>query len=86
MRNGEDVVIAHVVAAWLGSVADKVFALISPHPLSCDHEHHHPEDEDHREPDPTEDGGIFVDSAEERLQSRPVHDCCLAGGGRDGRS
>uniref|UniRef100_A0A3P8TSU2 Uncharacterized protein n=1 Tax=Amphiprion percula TaxID=161767 RepID=A0A3P8TSU2_AMPPE len=82
--DGEDAVVAHVVAARLGSVADKVFALITPHSLGRHHEHHHPEDEHHREPDPTEDGGVFVDPAEERLKCRPVHDCCLRGRGEDG--
>lgn len=82
--DGEDVVKAHVVAARLECVADKVFGVFSPHALSCHHEHHHPEDKNHGEPDLSERGGILVDSAEEPLQSSPVHDCCLGGRGAEG--
>ncbi|CAG5890162.1 unnamed protein product [Menidia menidia] len=75
--DGEDVVVAHVGAAWLLGVADKVFVLISPHPLSRHHKHHHPEDENHGEPHSAENGGVLVDPTEECLQSTPVHDGCL---------
>ena len=77
--DGEDEVIAHVVAARLGRVAHKVLVLIAPHSLGRYHEHHHPEDKDHGEPDAAEHSGVFVDPAEERLQCRPVHGCCLRG-------
>uniref|UniRef100_A0A667X084 Uncharacterized protein n=1 Tax=Myripristis murdjan TaxID=586833 RepID=A0A667X084_9TELE len=81
--DGEDVVVADVVAAGLGRVAHKVLALVPPHPLGRNHEHHHPENEDHGEPDAAEYGGVFVDPAEQGLQCRPVHGCCLRGGGGD---
>ena len=79
--NGEDGVIAHVGAARLGRVAHKVLVLVAPHSLGRYHEHHHPEDKDHGEPDAAEHSGVFVDPADERLQSRPVHGCCLRGSG-----
>lgn len=65
--DGEDAVVAHVVAAWLSRVADEVLALITPHPLGRHHEHHHPEDKDHGQPDPSKDSGVFVDTTEEGL-------------------
>lgn len=37
--DGEDVVVAHVSAAWLGRVADKVLDFVAPHWLGRDHEH-----------------------------------------------
>uniref|UniRef100_A0A3Q0QXC4 Uncharacterized protein n=1 Tax=Amphilophus citrinellus TaxID=61819 RepID=A0A3Q0QXC4_AMPCI len=66
--DGEDMVVAHTRATRLGSVAYKIFVLITPHPLK---------------PDPTECCGVFVDPTNERLQITPVHDCCLRGGKRD---
>lgn len=63
--DGEDVVVAHVVAARLERVADKVLALIAPHSLGRHHEHHYAEDEDHRQPDAAEHGGVLVDPTEE---------------------
>lgn len=84
--DGEDVVVAHVVAPRLGRVADKVLALITPHSLGSHHKHHHPEDEDHGEPNAAEHSGVLIDSTKECLQCRPVHDCCLRGGGGVGGS
>ncbi len=66
--DGEDVVVAHVIAARLCRVAHKVLAVIAPHSLGRHHEHHHPEDEDHGEPDSAEHGGVLVDPTEECLQ------------------
>uniref|UniRef100_A0A3Q4HVI7 Uncharacterized protein n=1 Tax=Neolamprologus brichardi TaxID=32507 RepID=A0A3Q4HVI7_NEOBR len=57
--DGEDVVVAHVDAAWLFSVAFKIFALVSPHSLSHSTEH----------------CGVIVDPTDEVLQPIPVHDC-----------
>jgi len=79
--DGEDVVVAHVDAARLDRVTHKVLVLVAPHPLRRHHEHHHPEDEDYREPHAAEPGGVLVDPTDEGLQSRPVHDGCLRGRG-----
>lgn len=76
VRDGEDAVVAHVGAARLGRVADKVLAVVAPHPLSRNHKHHHAENEDHGQPDASEHGGVLVDPAEQGLQCRPVHACC----------
>uniref|UniRef100_A0A3Q2YP14 Uncharacterized protein n=1 Tax=Hippocampus comes TaxID=109280 RepID=A0A3Q2YP14_HIPCM len=73
VRDGEDGIVANVGAAGLGGVAHKVLALVAPHSLGRHHEHQHPEDEDHREPDLAERRGVFVDPAQEDLQCRPVH-------------
>lgn len=82
----EDVVIAHVAAAWLGCVADKVFVVVPPHSLGRHHEHQHPEDENHGQPDTAKHSGVLVNPTEECLQCRPVHHCCVRVGGGDGGS
>uniref|UniRef100_A0A3Q3VZL1 Uncharacterized protein n=1 Tax=Mola mola TaxID=94237 RepID=A0A3Q3VZL1_MOLML len=79
--DGEDEVVAHIFAAWLGCVAVEVLAVVAPHSLGCHHKHHYPEDEDHGQPDAAKHSGVLVDSTEERLQCRPVHLCCLRAGG-----
>lgn len=84
--DGEDVVIAHVAAARLGRVADKVFVVVPPHSLGCHHKHHYPEDENHGQPDTAKHSGVLVNPTEECLQCRPVHRCCLRVGGGDGGS
>uniref|UniRef100_A0A3Q2GQE6 Uncharacterized protein n=1 Tax=Cyprinodon variegatus TaxID=28743 RepID=A0A3Q2GQE6_CYPVA len=71
------VVVTNIDTTWLFSVADKVFALISPHTLSRHHKHHDPEDEHHREPGPAKGSGVLVNSAQERFQRTPVHDFLL---------
>uniref|UniRef100_A0A3B4GYT8 Uncharacterized protein n=1 Tax=Pundamilia nyererei TaxID=303518 RepID=A0A3B4GYT8_9CICH len=65
--DGEEVVVAHVGAAWLFSVAFKIFALFTPHSLSHSTEH----------------CGVIVDPTDEVLQPIPIHDCCLGGGQGD---
>uniref|UniRef100_A0A3B4AYE9 Uncharacterized protein n=1 Tax=Periophthalmus magnuspinnatus TaxID=409849 RepID=A0A3B4AYE9_9GOBI len=61
VRDGEDVVVAHVATPGLRCIAHKVFVFISPNPLSRYDEHHHPEDEDHGQPYAPKDGGVLVD-------------------------
>uniref|UniRef100_A0A3B3ZU10 Uncharacterized protein n=1 Tax=Periophthalmus magnuspinnatus TaxID=409849 RepID=A0A3B3ZU10_9GOBI len=68
VRDGEDVVVAHVATPGL-----RFFVFISPNPLSRYDEHHHPEDEDHGQPYAPKDGGVLVDPADEGFQGRPVH-------------
>ena len=60
VRDGEEVVVTDVGAAWLAGVAVKVFLVVAPHPLRCHHEHHDPKDEDDGQPDTTEARGVLV--------------------------
>uniref|UniRef100_A0A8C3NG78 Uncharacterized protein n=1 Tax=Geospiza parvula TaxID=87175 RepID=A0A8C3NG78_GEOPR len=71
--DGEEVVIAHVGAAWLPRVAVKVLLLVAPDLLSRHHIDQHTEDKDHGEPDAAEGCGVLVDPAEQRLQRFPIH-------------
>uniref|UniRef100_A0A3Q0T2J5 Uncharacterized protein n=1 Tax=Amphilophus citrinellus TaxID=61819 RepID=A0A3Q0T2J5_AMPCI len=72
--DGEEVVIADVMAPGLSCVAVEVFLFISPHLLCCHHKHHNPEEEDNREPHSAEGCGVSVHPAEEALEECPVHD------------
>uniref|UniRef100_A0A3B4Z0J4 Uncharacterized protein n=1 Tax=Stegastes partitus TaxID=144197 RepID=A0A3B4Z0J4_9TELE len=72
--DGEEVVIADVGASGLASVAVKVPLVVAPDPLGSHHEDQHPEDEDHRQPDPSEGSGVLVDSTEKTLEELPIHD------------
>jgi len=72
--DGEEVVVADVVAAGLNRVAFEVFLLVAPHLLRRDHEHHDPKEENDREPNSAEGGGVLVHPTEEALEECPVHD------------
>ena len=74
MGDGEEVVVADVVAAGLPRVAVKIFLIVAPYLLSSHNENHEPEYEHHGEPYAAEDGGVLVDSAQEALEKGPVHD------------
>uniref|UniRef100_A0A8C4ZU82 Uncharacterized protein n=1 Tax=Gadus morhua TaxID=8049 RepID=A0A8C4ZU82_GADMO len=71
--HGEEVVVAHVVAARLRRVALEVLLLVAPHLLGGHHEHHDAEEEDDGEPHAAKRRGVFVDPAEEALKECPVH-------------
>lgn len=69
----EEVVIAHIVAAWLSCVAFEVFLLVTPNLLSGHHKHHHPEEEDNGEPHTAKRCGVLVNPTQEALEECPVH-------------
>lgn len=68
--------VVSVSEPYLLRVTHKVFALVTPHPLCCHHEHQHPEHKHHGQPYPPKCSGVFIDSTQQTLQSRPVHPCC----------
>uniref|UniRef100_A0A8C9DC51 Uncharacterized protein n=1 Tax=Panthera leo TaxID=9689 RepID=A0A8C9DC51_PANLE len=71
--DGEKVVVADAVAAGLKGVADEGGLLITPHTLCSHHQHHDPEDEDDREPYPTNGSRMPVHATEQGVQTCPVH-------------
>uniref|UniRef100_A0A8C0WV95 Uncharacterized protein n=1 Tax=Castor canadensis TaxID=51338 RepID=A0A8C0WV95_CASCN len=82
--DGEVVVIAHVLAARLEGVADKISLLISPHLLCGHHEDHDSKNEEDCEPDFPNTGGVLVDTSKNTLQRAPIHPVlCVVGTGKD---
>lgn len=73
MCDGKEIVIADVGATWLEGVALEVALIVAPDPLGGHHEHQHPEDEHHREPNAPEGSGVLVDTAEKTLEKLPIH-------------
>lgn len=74
MGDGEEVVIADIVASGLSCVAFEVFLFITPDLLGGHHKHHDPEEEHNRKPNSAESCGVLVDPTEEALEECPVHD------------
>lgn len=74
VRDGEEVVIADIVAPRLSRVAFEVFLFITPYLLGCHHKHHDPEEENNRQPNSAESCGVLVHPTEEALEECPVHD------------
>ncbi|TNN41638.1 hypothetical protein EYF80_048188 [Liparis tanakae] len=72
--DGEEVVVADVGASRLPGVAVELALVVAPDPLGGHNVDQHPEDEDHRQPDAAEGGGVLVDSAEETLEELPIHE------------
>uniref|UniRef100_A0A8C9QW84 Uncharacterized protein n=1 Tax=Scleropages formosus TaxID=113540 RepID=A0A8C9QW84_SCLFO len=73
LRDGEEVVKADVLAAWLPGVAHKVLLLILPHVLCGRHKHQYAEGEDDGEPNPSYDRGVLVHPSQDVPQEVPVH-------------
>lgn len=69
----QEMVVADAVAARLQGVADEGRLLIAPYALRSHHQHHDPEDEDDRQPDTADGGGMSVHTAEQGVQACPIH-------------
>jgi len=72
--DGEEVVVADVVAPGLSRVAFEVFLFVAPYLLRRDYKHHDPKEENDREPNSAEGCGVLVHPTEEALEECPVHD------------
>uniref|UniRef100_A0A4W3K8G1 Uncharacterized protein n=1 Tax=Callorhinchus milii TaxID=7868 RepID=A0A4W3K8G1_CALMI len=74
--DGESPVVADILAARLLGVAGEEALLVPPHLLDAfrsHHQHHDPEDEQHREPDPADASGVPVHPDQNRIEALPVH-------------
>lgn len=67
VRDGEIVIIAHIFAPRLESVADKIGLLISPHFLCGYYQDHNAKNEEDCEPDLPNTGGVFIDTPQNSL-------------------
>lgn len=61
------VVVAHIFASWLQSVADKIFLFVTPHFLSSHYKDHDTENEDDGDPYLPDAGGVFVYTPDESV-------------------
>uniref|UniRef100_A0A8C3YGJ5 Uncharacterized protein n=1 Tax=Catagonus wagneri TaxID=51154 RepID=A0A8C3YGJ5_9CETA len=72
--DGEGLVVAHIGAAWLGSVTLEVRLLIAPHRLASQAQDEDAEDEKDRQPDLAHHSrGVLVHPAQQGLECLPVH-------------
>uniref|UniRef100_A0A3Q2YBQ8 Uncharacterized protein n=1 Tax=Hippocampus comes TaxID=109280 RepID=A0A3Q2YBQ8_HIPCM len=71
VRHGEEVVVAHVLAAGLLRVAREVGLLVAPHAFGRQHQDGDAEDEQHRQPDLAQAGRVLVDAAQLGVKGAP---------------
>lgn len=69
----KEVVVTGIGAAGLASVAVKVFLVLTPDAFCGHDKDHDAKHEDHREPDTSKRGRVFIDPAKQRLEGLPVH-------------
>lgn len=72
MGDGEGLIVADILAAWLLGVAHKVRLLIPPHKLSGCAKDKDPEDKKHSEPDSANDRGVLIHLFQDVSQETPV--------------
>lgn len=71
--DGEKVVIADTVATRLLGVAGEAGLLVPPHALRGNHQNQDAENEQDREPDATDAGGVSVHTTDDSIKGCPVH-------------
>uniref|UniRef100_A0A8C2F0E8 Uncharacterized protein n=1 Tax=Cyprinus carpio TaxID=7962 RepID=A0A8C2F0E8_CYPCA len=64
VRDGEEVVVAYAVAAGLLGVAGEMRFLVAPHTLRRHHKNQDPENEEDRQPNSPNAGGMSVRAAD----------------------
>uniref|UniRef100_A0A3B3BTQ9 Uncharacterized protein n=1 Tax=Oryzias melastigma TaxID=30732 RepID=A0A3B3BTQ9_ORYME len=81
VRHRKEVVIADIIASRLLGVAGEVRLLVPPNALSSQNQDGNAEDEENRQPDLPQTGGVFVDTQQNFIESLPTHSetkilCC----------
>uniref|UniRef100_A0A8C4B773 Uncharacterized protein n=1 Tax=Denticeps clupeoides TaxID=299321 RepID=A0A8C4B773_9TELE len=72
VRDGEEVVVARVLTAWLQGVAHKVGLLVPPHALHRNNQHSQAEDEEDRQPDSAQAGGLAAHPRQLTIQQTKI--------------
>lgn len=76
VRDGEDLVVADVLATGLLGVADKIRLLISPDTFGTCSQNHDPEQEEDAHPDLPNHSGVGLDFFQQCGQKTPVSHLC----------